>query len=108
MSANDLLVVYTTVSSSKDAETLARIAVEKRLAACVQIEAIQSLYRWNGELQSEPEQRIQFKTTRDMYARLESMIQEVHPYELPVIFAIPVVTASDAYAAWVRESLKAD
>lgn len=105
MNVDDLLVVYTTVSNPDDAQRLAKSAVESRLAACVQIEAIQSVYRWKGEIQSEPEQRIMFKTTGALCQQLESMIEALHPYELPVIFAMPVIAASTAYAAWVREAL---
>ena len=105
MDTDDFLVVYTTVTNTEDAQMLARGAVERRLAACVQIEAIQSVYRWKGEVQSEPEQRILFKTTKALYQQLESMIAELHPYELPAIFATPVVAASTAYAAWVREAV---
>ena len=105
MDADDLLVVYTTVTNAEDAQMLARSAVERRLAACVQIEAIQSVYRWKGEVQSELEQRILFKTTKALYQQLESMIAELHTYELPAIFAMPVVAASTAYAAWVREAV---
>ena len=105
MGADDLLMVYTTVTNSEDAQMLARSAVERHLAACVQIEAIQSVYRWKGKVQSEPEQRILFKTTKTLYQQLESMIAELHPYELPAIFATPVVAASTAYAAWVREAV---
>lgn len=105
MDADELLVVYTTVTNTEDAQMLARSAVERRLAACVQIEAIQSVYRWKGEVQSELEQRILFKTTKALYQQLESMIAELHPYELPAIFAMPVVAATTAYAAWVREAV---
>ena len=105
MDADDFLVVYTTVTSTEDAQMLARSAVERRLAACVQIDAIQSVYRWKGKVQSEPEQRILFKTTKALYQQLESMIAELHPYELPAIFATPVIAASTAYAAWVREAV---
>ena len=105
MDTDDFLVVYTTVTNTEDAQMLARGAVERRLAACVQIEAIQSVYRWKGEVQSEPEQRILFKTTKALYQQLESMIAELHPYELPAIFATSVVAASTAYAAWVREAV---
>lgn len=106
MDADELLVVYTTVTNTEDAQLLARSAVERRLAACVQIEAIQSVYRWKGEVQSELEQRILFKTTKALYQQLESMISELHPYELPAIFATPVVVASTTYAAWVREAVE--
>lgn len=79
-----------------------------RHQGCGLSKAIYSVYRWKEEIQSEPEQRIMFKTTGDLYQQLESMIAELHPYELPVIFAMPVVAASTADAAWVREAVDVD
>lgn len=101
----DMLAVFTTVSSTDQADALARAAVEQRLAACVQIEAVRSTYRWQGQIANEPEQRLMFKTTTDRYPALEAMLRERHPYEVPAIFALPVVQSSPAYAAWVRDSL---
>lgn len=104
--ATDLLAVFTTVSTREQADLLARAAVEQRLAACVQVEAIDSTYRWQGEVVSEPELRLMFKTTQVHYAPLEVLLRELHPYELPAIFALPVAEASSAYAAWLQDSLK--
>lgn len=100
-----MLAVFTTVASLDQAEALAHTAVEQRLAACVQVEAIHSTYRWQGRVVSEPEQRLMFKTTTDRYAALEAMLREQHPYEVPAIFALAVADSSPAYAAWVREAL---
>jgi periplasmic divalent cation tolerance protein len=105
MDAEELILVCTTVSNLQDVRILARAALDQNLAACVQIEAIQSIYKWKGEVQSEPEQRMMFKTTRSRYQQLESMLVEMHPYELPVIFAVPVVAATAACADWVRDAV---
>lgn len=102
----DMLAVFTTVTNPEQAERLARAAVEQRLAACVQVEAIHSTYRWQGEVVSEPEQRLLFKTDQARYAALEALLRELHPYELPAIFALPVSNASADYAAWVLASLQ--
>lgn len=101
----DLLAVFTTVSNAEQADTLARAAVERRLAACVQAEAVHSTYRWQGAVASEPEVRLMFKTSRALYPALEALLRQMHPYELPAIFALPVAEASAAYAAWVKDSL---
>lgn len=102
----ELIAVYTTVADLATAQDLARAAVDARLAACVQIEPIHSVYRWDGAVQSEPEQRLMFKTTLAMYAELEHFILERHPYELPAVFAAPVSLASPAYAVWVTQSVR--
>lgn len=101
----DLLAVFTTMANAEQAEALARAAVEQHLAACVQVEPIRSTYRWQGDVVSEPEVRLMFKTTRHHYAALEALLRELHPYEVPAIFALPVVEASSDYAAWVADSL---
>ncbi|MCA0214175.1 MAG: divalent-cation tolerance protein CutA [Proteobacteria bacterium] len=106
MQAAELIAVYTTVADDAAAQALARDAVAARLAACVQIEPIHSVYAWGGAIQSEPEQRLVFKTTRAMYAELEHFILQRHPYELPAVHAVPVALASPAYAAWVAQAVR--
>lgn len=104
-STTELLAVFTTVATQEQADELARAAVEARLAACVQTEAVQSRYRWQGAIACEPEIRLLFKTTRARYAALQALLRERHPYELPAIYALPVADASPDYAAWVRASV---
>lgn len=102
----ELLAVLTTVASQEQAEALAQAAVQARLAACVQAEAIRSTYRWHGAIACEPEVRLLFKTTRQRYAELEALLHARHPYELPAIFALPVTDASPGYAAWVQAEVE--
>jgi periplasmic divalent cation tolerance protein len=83
---------------------LAHALVEARLAACAQIEAIDSVYRWQGAVHAEPEFRLLFKTVRERYAEVEAAIRARHPYALPAIHALPAAAAEPAYAAWVRDN----
>jgi len=96
-----LLAVYTTVGDLEHAREIARDLVERKLAACAQIEAIESFYVWAGVLQNEPEYRILLKTTESRYAAVEAAIRELHPYELPAIHAIAVEHVYAPYATWV-------
>ncbi|MDR7335905.1 divalent-cation tolerance protein CutA [Roseateles asaccharophilus] len=102
----DLLAVHTSVARQDQANALARAAVEQGLAACVQTEAIRSTYRWQGEVVCEDEVRLMFKTTRALYPALEALLRELHPYELPAIYALPVIAGTTEYAEWVRSSLR--
>ena len=102
----DLLSVHTTVARQDQADLLARAAVEQGLAACVQTEAIRSTYRWQGEVVCDDEVRLMFKTTRALYPALEALLRESHPYELPAIFALPVIAGTVEYAHWVRTSVR--
>lgn len=98
----DIWSITTTVGSLEDARALARELVGRRLAACVQVEAIAaSIYRWDGKLQEDPEFRLVIKTTGARRVELEAAFAELHPYELPQFTGTPVA-ASDPYAAWVR------
>lgn len=101
----DMLAVLTSVANQQQADALARAAVEQRLAACVQTEDIRSTYRWQGAIECEAEVRLMFKTTRRLYPALEALLLELHPYELPAIFALPVTEASAGYVTWLEESV---
>lgn len=100
-----LLLVLTTVATRANADALARAMVEQRLAACAQISAIDSVYRWQGAVQSEGEFRVLFKTTAERYPALEAALRSSHPYELPAIVALPVVQALPAFADWVAHEV---
>jgi periplasmic divalent cation tolerance protein len=98
-----LLAVFTTTGSQDEARTIARTLVERGLAACAQISAIESWYTWKGAVQNEPEYRVLLKTTQARYAAVESAIRALHSYELPAIHAIGVEHASAPYAAWIEQ-----
>jgi periplasmic divalent cation tolerance protein len=100
-----LLAVTTTVSDLEDARSLAKLAINAKLAACVQLEQIESFYPWQGTVQNEPEIRVLFKTTPDRYEALRDALLEHHPYDLPAIHAVQALDASQAYVEWVRTCL---
>jgi periplasmic divalent cation tolerance protein len=94
--------IATTVATAEDARRLARSLVERRLAACVQIDAgLTSVYRWDGKLCEEPELRLTIKTTPDRVAEVEHVVRTEHPYQLPQ-FIVSVMRPSEAYGRWVK------
>jgi periplasmic divalent cation tolerance protein len=99
---NPIVLVLTTVATRADAERLARAMVEQRLAACAQINAIDSVYRWQGVLQAEGEFRLLFKTTAARGRALQAALQAQHPYALPTIVTLPCGDALPQFAAWVE------
>lgn len=98
------LIVVTTVATREQAQTLARAIVERRLAACAQIDAIDSLYHWQGQVQQEPEARISFKTTEAAHAALVRTLVELHPYELPAIHAVAPAAVHGPYERWISDN----
>ena len=107
MKAPSFLLVVTTVGNADDAARLARALVERGLAACAQISAIESYYAWQGAIEHDDERRILFKVAASAYDVAECAIRELHPYELPAIHAIPVERAWEPYRAWVLENSRA-
>ncbi|MCZ8235498.1 MAG: divalent-cation tolerance protein CutA [Inhella sp.] len=97
-----LLMALTTVATQAQAQDLARALVEARLAACVQLHAIESIYRWQGAVQQEPEWRLLIKTTLEAWPALRAAVLARHPYDTPALLAWPAEHASDAFAAWVN------
>lgn len=86
------------------AERLASALVEEQLAACVNVlPGIQSVYRWQGALERSAETLLLAKTTAERYPALQTRLQEMHPYDLPEIIALPVDRGLPGYLAWVSE-----
>lgn len=80
----EYIQVVTTTETKADARTIANTVVEKRLAACAQIIGpITSTYWWQGKVEVSEEWLCVIKSRQDLYERLEEVIREVHPYEVP-------------------------
>jgi periplasmic divalent cation tolerance protein len=99
------IIVLTTVGTKQFAHDLARMVVGARLAACVQIQSVESVYRWKGEVRSEPEWLLAIKTTEEKYAALEQHIKANHSYEMPEIVRIPIAGGSRDYLGWLADSV---
>jgi periplasmic divalent cation tolerance protein len=103
---HEYAIVTTTTATEEQARTMARSIVEGRLAACVHIGAIHSIYRWRGKLHEEPEWRLAIKTTADRCSELEGHIKAHHPYETPEIVRIEITGGSKQYLDWIDESAR--
>jgi periplasmic divalent cation tolerance protein len=102
----DKIVVFSTCSSSDEAERLARLLVEKRLAACVNvISPVRSFYRWKGVVEDSAEWLLMIKSSRPLFAALRVALESGHSYEVPEVIAIPVVEGSRNYLAWMEQEL---
>jgi periplasmic divalent cation tolerance protein len=98
---HDILTVTTTVGSMDDAKRLAGELVQRRLAACVQLDPIAaSFYRWDGRLCEDPEVRLSIKTLPRLREAVAACLAELHPYDLPQFLAV-TQQASAGYAHWV-------
>jgi periplasmic divalent cation tolerance protein len=103
------VLVLCTCPDEAVALDIARILVKEGLAACVnRMAALTSIYLWQGRLCEESEQLLMIKTTPARYEALEMRLKALHPYEIPEIIAVPVVTGSSQYLAWLTAATAPD
>ena len=96
-------MVTVTTPDERLAGELARVLVQERLAACAQVGGpITSTYRWDGEVQVDREWLVTAKTVESRVPALARRVQELHPYEVPEVVAVPAVGGSEPYLEWVR------
>ena len=102
------ILVLCTCPDESVALNIARALVREGLAACVnRIAAVTSIYQWQGRLCEDSEQLLVIKTSPARYEALEMRLKALHPYEIPEIIAIPVVTGSSPYLAWLAAATDA-
>jgi periplasmic divalent cation tolerance protein len=102
----DKILVSTTCASAEEAQRLARMLVEERLAACVQIVPhVRSVYRWRGAVEESEEWLLLIKSRRDLFENMRRRLRAAHSYELPEIVALAVVDGEPEYLAWVDAGL---
>ena len=95
-------IVITTCGSEETALTIASGVVDQGFAACVNIlPRVQSVYRWQGAVESASEIPLLIKSTVGRYAELEAAIRARHPYDVPEIIALPITQGLPAYLNWV-------
>ncbi len=98
----DIIVVNCTVPNKKIAREITKVIMRHRLAACVSlIENVKSVFSWEGELCEEKELLMMIKTRRANYGKIKLVIEDVHPYEVPEIIALPIVDCSEDYLKWL-------
>lgn len=103
---SDAIVVFMTAANADEARRIANELVGRQLAACVQVlPEIESVYRWNGEVQRDKEILILAKTTATQFDDLESAVREIHSYDTPEIVAVPMVHISEPYRAWLTANV---
>ncbi len=103
----DMIQVFTTTETKDDAQKIAQVLLEKRLAGCVQIVGpITSSYWWEDEITSSKEYLCLIKSRDDLFPQVEKTIREVHPYDVPEVLAVTVPAGSQAYLDWLNKELR--
>ncbi|MDY7015302.1 MAG: divalent-cation tolerance protein CutA [Cyanobacteriota bacterium] len=99
-------IVLVTTSSREEGEAIASALLDARLAACISLSPVHSIYTWQGQVNSDSEWQLTIKTDLTHFSALEAKIRECHSYEVPEIIALPIVAGSPAYLQWISENVK--
>jgi len=99
-------IVLTTAGSQDEARKIAHALVERRLAACVNIiPQIESIYRWQGKVESATEWLLVVKTQSTAFAQVRDAIRELHSYELPECLLLEISDGSTDYLSWIADNV---
>ncbi|RDU58089.1 divalent-cation tolerance protein CutA [Helicobacter sp. MIT 99-5507] len=102
---NKIYIIKTTFNDIKDVNKLQNILLEKNLASCIQINQIKSAYIWEGKICNEDEIQLSIKTNKKNAKKIESIILDTHPYEIPQILILKS-KASKSYLKWHKNELR--
>ena len=103
----EAILILITAADESEAKRLATALITDRLASCVQIlPKMESVYRWQGRIQTESEILLVIKTTANKFEELERTVRGLHSYDVPEILAVPVARISEPYFKWLVETLE--
>lgn len=100
------IIIQTTCGSKKEAQKIAQILIEKKLAACVQLTKIKSFYSWENKLCVDKEILLSIKTKKENFQKIQRKIKENHSYDLPEIIEIELTNASRSYLKFIEGNTK--
>jgi len=98
--------IYITAGDEDEARRIARTLVEEKLAACVNIFPIQSVYWWEGKIEEEGEVAMFVKTRAELADEVIARVRELHSYEVPCIVSFPIEKGYEEYLKWIGESTR--
>ncbi len=103
---SDARIVLTTAGSHAEAKKIAHALVDRRLAACVNIVPhIESVYRWQGNVETATEWLLLIKTQAGCFERVRDAVKELHSYDLPECVMLEVAAGSNEYLNWIAENI---
>jgi periplasmic divalent cation tolerance protein len=103
MPHTDAVVVLTTLANADEAARLVRALLDRRLIACgTVLPGARSLYRWEGKVADESEVVVLLKTRSAILHALETAFEQLHPYKVPELLALPATSGLEKYVAWIN------
>ncbi len=99
-------LIYITTKDEEEAKKIGRALVEEKVAACVNIHPIKSIYRWEGNIVEESEVAMFVKTKAELADAVIKRVKQLHSYEVPCIVSLPIEEGHPDFLEWVDRSTK--
>jgi len=96
-------LITTTLPDEQSAKAIIDLLLEQKLAACIQMQAVQSFYHWEGKVCESCEQLLLIKTRTSLFKTIEALVLKHHPYTVPQLIQIPIEQGLEAYLNWIKE-----
>lgn len=101
------IVIFITTGSVEEAQNIARLLLNKRTVACVNIvPKVDSLFWWQGEIDSTQESLLIAKTKAPLLTEIIELVKSIHSYEVPEVIALPVIGGSADYLNWIDSEVE--
>jgi len=100
----NITLIQTTCASKTEAKNIAKVLIEEKLAACIQLSEIESFYKWNNEFCNDNEVLLTIKTRKANFEKIKSKIKEYHSYDVPEIIEIDITNVDKRYLKFIGEN----
>ena len=97
------VVIFITTQNKKEADSIAKVLLEERLCACVNIvEKVDSLFWWKGSIDKTKESLLIVKTKKSLISQLTKKVKSLHSYEVPEVICLPIIGGNKEYLDWLN------
>ena len=101
------IVLFITTANTEEAQRIARVLLNERKAACINIvPKISSFFWWQDKLDSAQESLLIIKTKASVLNEIVRLVREIHSYDIPEVIALPIIGGNQDYLEWMGKEIK--